>query len=230
MRPAATSCSVTAKRTPALGRTRRSPTPARQPRRCATRIASSLTAWASPSLSRKARRMSRSPSGPGTRSPLACVTGFSHGVAWSAPASNARTIGAQPVGLGDDHVRQRRVIGQPATVRTISANTFHMPISPVPPPVGYTMCVGSRQPELLGDLDAHRLLALDAVRLAQRGDVEVPALRGERAACLPASPMWPSHQLQVGARARESCRESAWACVSRCVHAHRQLGRRRRTR
>ena len=27
----------------------------------------------------------------------------------------------------------------------ISRKTFHMPINPVPPPVGYTMCVGSFQ-------------------------------------------------------------------------------------
>ena len=41
---------------------------------------------ASPSLSYRARRMSRSPRGPGTRRPLACVSGFSQGVARSSPA------------------------------------------------------------------------------------------------------------------------------------------------
>src|SRR5260221_1846726 len=99
------------------------------------RMTSSSTAAASPPLSYSARRMSRSPSGPGTRNPLACVSGFSHGVARSACASNARTMGAQPLACATI-MRGKATSGGSHPPSRISAKTFHIPMSPVPPPVG----------------------------------------------------------------------------------------------
>src|SRR5438874_5502217 len=60
-------------------------------------MSESGTASAQPPLSRSARRIRKSPSAAGTRIPAAIVRAFSQGVAVSAPASNARTIGAQLV-------------------------------------------------------------------------------------------------------------------------------------
>ena len=42
------------------------------------------------------RSIWRPANGDGTRSPAACVVGFSHGVVVSAPESKALTTGAQP--------------------------------------------------------------------------------------------------------------------------------------
>src|SRR6185437_3421299 len=127
IRPAATSCLVTASAHPPSGA---ASTPlARDSSSVAARIASSLTPSASPLLSRNARRMSRSPSGPGTRRPLACVVGFSHGVAFSSPAANARTIGAHPSACATTMCGIAASLGSRPPSR-ISANTFHMPINP----------------------------------------------------------------------------------------------------
>ena len=65
--------------------------------------------------------------------PYATVRGSGHGSVVSAPASNARTTGAQPA----DCAATNRVggpVSQPSS--RSSANAFAMPISPTPPPVG----------------------------------------------------------------------------------------------
>src|SRR5262249_23892436 len=99
----------------------------------AASIFSSDTAIANPPLSRSARRMRKSPIAAGTRMPAAMVCAFSHGVAVSAPESKARTIGAQP----SDCTAMRWGKG-PSSQRSSesSCQAFHMPMSPVPPPVG----------------------------------------------------------------------------------------------
>ena len=56
-----------------------------------------------------------------------------------------------------------------------------------------------RPAELLGELDAHRLLPFDAIRLAQRRDVEVAALGGERARLLAGVADVSRDELQIGA-------------------------------
>ena len=76
----------------------------------------------------------KSPTAAGTRMPLATVAAFSNGVANRSPASNARTIGAHP-SLCTATIRgSLSDASQPNS--SSSANAFHMPISPVPPPVG----------------------------------------------------------------------------------------------
>ena len=70
----------------------------------------------------------------GTRRPSAIVCAFSHVAAFSAPASNARTIGAQPAAC--TVTMCGRVTGSIQPSAAISANAFHMPTMPVPPPVG----------------------------------------------------------------------------------------------
>src|SRR5690242_10004054 len=52
---------------------------------------------------------------------------------------------------------------------------------PVPPPVGYRIndCVRQLPFELFGDLEAHRFLAFDPVRLFQGRDVEPAVFRAE---------------------------------------------------
>ena len=83
--------------------------------------------------------------------------------------------------------------------------------------------------ELLGELDAHRLLPFDAIRLAQRRDVEVAALRRERARLLARVADVPLHQLQVGAERADRV-ENRLGRRLRRVDAHGQSGRGARTR
>src|SRR2546422_1609198 len=94
----------------------------------------SVTATAPPPLSRNARSIRRSPSGAGTRSPAAIVWGFGHGAQDSAPASNPFTTGAHPAAWT---LYSRGGVPSSQPARTSSWNAFHMPIRPVPPPVGY---------------------------------------------------------------------------------------------
>src|SRR5258706_14255614 len=56
-----------------------------------------------------------------------------------APAANACTIGAQP-SAWTVTIRGRRLSIQP--ICSISSKAFHIPISPVPPPVGYKITMG----------------------------------------------------------------------------------------
>ena len=72
-------------------------TPSRRPSsRCASWMARSLTATASPPVSRRIFSICRPAKGEGTRSPAACVVGFSHAAVVSAPSWKALTTGAQP--------------------------------------------------------------------------------------------------------------------------------------
>ena len=60
----------------------------------------------------------------------------------SAPASNARTTGAQPL---DCTLYIRGSAPRIHPCAESSVNAFHMPINPVPPPVGYTIASGRVQ-------------------------------------------------------------------------------------
>ena len=65
------------------------------------------------------------------------------GSAYSVPSSHARMMGAQPEAC-TVIMRGRSEPIQPSA--SISSNAFHIPTSPVPPPVGYTITSGSFQP------------------------------------------------------------------------------------
>ena len=98
----------------------------RDSRSVAARIASSLTACASPLLSCSARRIRRSPSGPGTRRPLACVVGIlPRRRLSSSPAWNARTIGAHPSACATTMCGMRDVLRQPAAVAHLGEHLPH---------------------------------------------------------------------------------------------------------
>ena len=77
--------------------------------------------------------MRKSPTACGTRMPDAMVCAFSKRGACSSPFSQARTIGAQPSACTAT-MRGRFEPMKP--IASSSANAFHMPIRPVPPPVG----------------------------------------------------------------------------------------------
>ena len=137
-------------------------------------MSSSDTAIAVPPLSRTARRTRKSPIAFGTRRPSATVRAFCHISECSAPASKARTIGAQFFGLHRDHLRARA--GRlPADAlhfleRLPHADHAGAAAGRIDDPVGELPI------ELLAELVGHRLLAFDAIRLLQRRDV-VPAER-----------------------------------------------------
>ena len=62
-------------------------------------------------------------------------------VANSSPASKALTMGAQPVACTAT-IFGSLVSGEMRPMALSSAKAFHMPMSPVPPPVGYMMTSG----------------------------------------------------------------------------------------
>ena len=78
--------------------------------------------------------MRKSPIAFGTRMPIAIVCASSQRAAWRVPSSQARTIGAQP--LACTAYMRGRLPGGIKPIASSSANAFHMPINPVPPPVG----------------------------------------------------------------------------------------------
>ncbi len=97
-------------------------------------MSASGVASATPPLPRTASRIMKSPTAAGTRMPLAMVAAFSNFLAKRSFFLNASAMGAQPVlwqeimrGFLDD-------LSQPSA--SSSAKAFHMPIKPVPPPVG----------------------------------------------------------------------------------------------
>ena len=96
-------------------------------------IAASSTAMAKPPLSRTARKIRKSPTACGTLMPAAKVWAFGQRGACSTPSSHALTIGAQP-DAWTTTMRGRFLPIQP--IASISAKAFHMPMIPVPPPVG----------------------------------------------------------------------------------------------
>ena len=75
-----------------------------------------------------------------------------------------------------------------------------MPIRPTPPPVGIDDHVGHAPAELLGELEAHRLLAFDPVRLFERGRVEHAAARHRARNDLAGVADEPVDQMHVRAR------------------------------
>ncbi|KJR61590.1 hypothetical protein VY88_29635 [Azospirillum thiophilum] len=88
---------------------------------------------AKPPFSRTARRIRKSPTACGTRMPDAMVCASSQRGACSSPCSQARTIDAQPAACtATMHVRLEPM----KPMASSSAKAFHMPIRPVPPPVG----------------------------------------------------------------------------------------------
>ena len=138
-------------------------------------MASSSTATANPPLSRSARRMRKSPMAAGTRMPAAIVAASSHGAARSARLlegpddrgaagrlhrHHARAGGADPA--------QRLELGQ----RLPYADQAGAAAG------GIEDRVGHAPPQLLRQLDAHRLLALDAVGLLEGRAVEPAARAG----------------------------------------------------
>jgi hypothetical protein len=91
-------------------------------------------ASAVPPLSRTASRIMKSPTAAGTRMPLAIVAAFSTFCANRSPFAYAFAIGAHP-SLWHEIIRGFfGDFNQPKA--SSSANAFHMPIKPVPPPVG----------------------------------------------------------------------------------------------
>ena len=96
-------------------------------------ISWSVTLMQAPPLSRAALSTRKSPSALGTLSPAASVEAFWKYSLSSLPSSYALTMGAQPsawtlIILG------RSLPIQPSS--SSASKTFHMPMMPVPPPVG----------------------------------------------------------------------------------------------
>jgi hypothetical protein len=65
--------------------------------------------------------------------PGATVAAPAHRSAWSTPKSKARAIGAQPAAWTTTIFGR---FGPISPIASSSANAFHMPTMPVPPPVG----------------------------------------------------------------------------------------------
>ena len=169
----------------------------------------------------------------GTLIPKATVCASAQGSDSRAPASKARTIGAHPVDCTD--TSRGSVAGDPAQLeqlaqRLVDADQPHAATGGIDDHVGHPPA------ELLGDLEAHRLLALDAVRLLERGNVEPVARRSPRlpATSRPASEISPSTRRRSAPAATHSApgdasaRRSASRRASAGRHARRRRPRRRR--
>ena len=118
------------------------------------------------------------------------VAGSGHGAQASAPASKARTTGAHPAAC-TLYIRGRAAAGiQPACLS--SANAFHMPINPVPPPVGYTIASGSVQSSC--SASSRPSVFFPSMRYGSRSvdTSTAPVSVAYARAALPQSPMWPS--------------------------------------
>jgi hypothetical protein len=98
-------------------------------------ISASGTAIAPPPELRNASSMMKSPMALGTRRPEAMVWALRCSAANFSPVSNARTIGWQPSAC-TVYIRGRFVPGAMRPSFSISSKAFHMPMRPVPPPVG----------------------------------------------------------------------------------------------
>ena len=135
-------------------------------------ISASETAIAAPWLSRRPRRIRKSPSALGTRRPWAWVVAFSQ----SGASSRAllKRLHDRRAALGLDRVH-------PRPLRADEAHRLHLREGlPHADEAGAAAGrvedrVGQRPVELLRDLVAHRLLALDAVGLLERRAL-VPAV------------------------------------------------------
>src|SRR5260221_62107 len=91
--------------------------------------------------------------------------------------------GCATAGLRHDHARESDIRRQPSAVAHLGEDLPHSD-EPCAAAGGIDDVRRQHPSELLGDLDAHRLLALDTIRLTQRGYVEVSALRRERSRLL----------------------------------------------
>ena len=84
---------------------------------------------------RTASRIMKSPTAAGTRMPLAIVCALGERLGEALAALEGPHDRRAAVGLHGDHPRPAcRSASQPSSAS--SSNAFHMPISPVPPPVG----------------------------------------------------------------------------------------------
>jgi hypothetical protein len=138
--PAERSAFKATKQAAASGATNR---PSFDPTSRATRIiSSSSTAMAPPLDRRRMSKIRKSPIAFGTRRPEATVYASGNSAAYFSPASKAWTIGAQPAAC-TANMRGRFAPIQPST--SISSNAFHIPMRPVPPPVGYKITSGNAQ-------------------------------------------------------------------------------------
>ena len=95
-----------------------------------------------------------------------------------------------------------------------------MPTSPVPPPVGIHEHVRGVPAELLGQLEAHRLLALEPVGLLERGQVEPADLGRDRRDGPPRGGDGAVHREHVGAGQR-GLGDRRLGRVARHHHRHR---------
>ena len=159
--------------------------------------ATSPTATARPPLARTASRIMKSPTAAGTRMPLAIVAAPANGSANRSPRSKARTIGAQPSDCTAT-IRGRLVVGQPAERGQLVKGLPHAD-QPGAAAGGIENHVGQPPIELLGQLQAHRLLAFDPVRLLERRDVEPAQPLLAFAHDLAAVGDQPRHQKRLGA-------------------------------
>ncbi len=133
--PAATSFASTSKQTAVSGQTL---TPsAADARRIHGPTAASDPATAFPPLVRIASSIRKSATAAGTRSPLATVCAFGNGSANRSPFAKARTIGAQPSAWQEISRGNRGAAARSSQPSSASSwNAFHIPMRPVPPPVG----------------------------------------------------------------------------------------------
>src|ERR1051326_3359087 len=84
------------------------------------------------------------------------------------------------LGLGNDHLRQCPLGLEPSPPPHFRKDLPHA--DETRPAASWINNVSRESPsQLLRDLDSHRLLAFDAIRLAQCRDVEVSALGSKRA-------------------------------------------------
>ena len=144
----------------------------RRSRRTRARISSSVTATAEPPDARTSRRIRKSAKAFGTRSPEAYV-------------ARVRPLLRDVLALGERLRDRRAAVGldrdHPRPLRADPAELLHL-VEGLPHADQARAAagriddrVGQLPAEVLGELVAHRLLALDAVRLLERRDV-VPAL------------------------------------------------------
>src|SRR5712692_4016566 len=111
----------------------------------------------------------------------------------SAPCSKARTIGAQPSAC-TAYMRGR---AEPMSPRvSSSSNAFHIPISPVPPPVGYTTTSGRLQPK--SSASSKPSVFLPSTRYGSRSVAmsKAPVFSPSSRANLPQSEMRPSSRIR----------------------------------
>src|SRR5881628_1209514 len=125
---------------------------------------------------------------------------------------------------GLDAVQARRFAFEPAGARQFGERLPHADQSGAAPR-GVHDRIGQTPAELLRELEAQGLLALDAVGLAQRGHVHGPSLGGVRAGRFSAVTDVTVHQRQVAAEAADLA-EDRGRGGGRRVHARREAGAR----